>query len=205
MISALPVLYSGEEIGAVTVDLAGCDAEEAEGDDNGDDHGHGGAGASFEFDCEGEDAGRAITVSEGGNDATILNEDDLPDANIDMEGPAVAPYFHPNPNNRQNGWVNLAVLLATQAGEHNATNNEDGWLTYNDEGADDAGVGGYQPVIRYAKADNGSVEDAIAAAPLSATNLPGESEMDHYCVVVSAVDALGNESALPDEDDGTCN
>ena len=142
VISALAVNYSGEEIGAVTVGLAGCEAEEAEnGDGNGDDHGHGGAGASFEFDCDGEDAGRAITVDEGGTDATIINEDDLPEANIDMEGPAVAPYFVPNPNNRENGWVNLAVLLATQAGEHHATNNEDGWLTYNDEGADDAGSG----------------------------------------------------------------
>ena len=66
------------------------------------------------------------------------------------------------------------------------------------------GVGGYMPVLRYAEADNGSVEDAIAAAPLSLTNFPGESEMDAYCVVVSAVDALGNESGLPDEDDGMC-
>ena len=151
----------------------------------------------------GEDAGRAITVTEGGNDANVLNEDDLPEANIDMAGPAVAPYFVPNPNNRQNGWVNLAVLTATSAGEHHATRNEDGWLTYNDAD-DEPGVGGYQPVLRYAEADNGSVEDAIAAAPLSPTNLPGESEMDAYCAVVSAVDALGNESGLPDEDDGTC-
>ena len=203
MISALAVIYSGEEIGEVAIGLAGCDAEEAEGDGNGDDHGHGGGGASFEFDCEGEDAGRAITVTEGGNDANVLNEDDLPDANIDMEGPAVAPYFVPNPNNRQNGWLNLAVLTATSAGEHHATRNEDGWLTYNDEGADDAGVGGYQAVLRYAEGDD--IEDALAAAPLSPTNLPSESEMDAYCAIVSAVDNLGNESGLPDEDDGTCN
>ena len=202
-ISALAVIYSGDEIGEIAISLAGCEAEEAEGDGNGDDHGHGGGGESFEFDCEGEDAGRAITVTEGGNDANVLNEDDLPEANIDMEGPAVAPYFVPNPNNRQNGWVNLAVLTATSAGPHHATRNEDGWLTYN-EAADEPGVGGYQPVLRYAEADNGSVEDAVGAAPLSPTNLPGESEMDAYCAVVSAVDALGNESGLPDEDEGTC-
>ena len=204
VISALPVIYSGEEIGVVTVGLAGCEAEEAEGDDNGngngDDHHHA-AEASFEFDCEGEDAGRAITVAEGGNDGMILNADDLPEANIDMEGPAVAPYFDPNPNNRQNGWVNLTVDFL---GEQKSSN-ENGWLTYNDEGADDAGVGGYQPVLRYAAAGSKQVENALAAAPLSLTNLPTESELNGYCAFVSAADALGNESSLPDEDDGTCN
>ena len=203
MISALAVIYSGEEIGEVAIGLAGCDAEEAAGDGNGngdDDHGHAEGGA-FEFDCDGEDADRAITVTEGGNDANVLNAEDLPEANIDMAGPAVAPYFVPNPNNRQNGWVNLAVLFATSAGEHHATRNADGWLTYN-EADDDTGVGGYQPVLRYAEDDD--IEDAIAAAPLSLTNLPSESEMDGYCAIVSAVDNLGNESGLPDEDDGTC-
>ena len=200
VISALAVSYSGAETGAVTISLAGCEAEAYEGDDNGngDDHGHGHAGTAFEFDCEGEDAGRAIMVMEGGNEATILN--DLPDANIDMEGPAMSPYFSPNPNNRQMGWVNQTVGFNMEQ----SSDNENGWLTFNDEGADDVGVGGYMAVLRYAEADNGSVEDAIAAAPLSLTNFPGESKMDAYCVVVSAVDALGNESGLPDEDDGTC-
>ena len=208
MISALAVSYSGEDAGEVAISLAGCTGEEADGNGDGngadDDHGHHAAGETFEFDCDGEDAGRAINVTAGGNDANVLNADDLPEANIDMEGPAVAPYFRPNPNNRQNGWVNLAVLTATSAGEYHATRNADGWLTYNDAGADAVGVGGYQPVLRYAKADNGSVEDAVGAAPLSLTNLPSESELDHYCAVVSAVDNLGNESGLPDEDDGTC-
>ena len=209
VISALAVSYSGDETGELTIGLGStdddmCDAEEYEGDDhgNGDDHGHGG-GASFEFDCEGQGAGRAITVSEGGVEVAmskILNYDDLPDANIDMEGPSTSPYFRPNPNNRQNGWVNLTVDFD---GEYDADDNENGWLTYNDDDADE-GVGGYQPVLRYAKADDDSVEDAIAAAPLSLANLPMESESDYYCGVVSAVDALGNESSLPDEDDGTC-
>ena len=52
-ISALAVIYSGEELGEVAIGLAGCEAEEAEGDGDGDDHGHGGGGASFEFDCDG--------------------------------------------------------------------------------------------------------------------------------------------------------
>ena len=200
VISALGVNYSGAQTGAVTISLAGCEAEEYEGDDHGDgdDHGHGYGGAAFEFDCEGEDAGRAIMVMEGGDDANVLNEDDLPEANIDMMGPAMAPYFSPNPNNRQNGWVNQTVGFNTEQ----SSSNPNGWLTFNDEGADDAGVGGYMAVIRYAEGDD--IEDAIGAAPLSLTNLPGESEMDAYCGVVSAVDALGNESDLPDEDDGMC-
>ena len=209
IISALAVSYSGKETGEVAISLAGCTGEEAEGDDNGngngdDDHHHA-AGESFEFDCEGEDAGRDITVLAGGQDAMILN--DLPVANIDMKGPAVAPYFVPNPNDRQLGWVNLAVLTATSAGEHHATRNEDGWLTYNDAD-DEPGVGGYQPVLRYAKAGTNGVRDALAAAPLSPTNLPSESEMDGYCVFASAVDALGNESSLPAATGtraGTCN
>ena len=202
MISALAVIYSGEEIGEVAISLEGCTAEAAEGDGNGngdDDHGHAEGGA-FEFDCEGEDAGRAITVTEGGNDANVLNEDDLPDANIDMEGPAVAPHFSPNPNNRQNGWVNLTVDFL---GEQGSGSKKNGWLTYN-AADDEPGVGGYQAVLRYAKAGRTGLEDALAAAPLSLTNLPSESEMDAYCAVVSAVDALGNESGLPDEDDGMC-
>ena len=199
MISALGVIYSGEEIGVVTVGLAGCEAEEAEGDDNGngaDDHHHG-AGSSFEFDCEGEDAGRAITVAAGGMDQTILNMDDLPEANIDMEGPAVSPYFDPNPNNRELGWVNLTVDFD---GEQGSGSKKDGWLIFNDAD-DEPGVGGYQPVLRYAKAGSTGLKDAIAAAPLSLTNLPGESAMDHYCAVVSALDALGNQSSLPDPDE----
>ncbi|MDE2773552.1 MAG: hypothetical protein OXI46_07580, partial [Gemmatimonadota bacterium] len=184
MISAMAVIYSGDETGAVAISLAGCEAEAA-GD------------ASFEFDCDGEDADRMITVTEGGNDVMVLN--DLPTANIDMEGPAMAPYFSPNPNNRQNGWVNATVDF----GGEQKSDNKDGWLMYN-KADPEPGVGGYMPVLRYAKADGNSVEDAIAAAPLSLMNFPGESDMDYYCGVVSAVDALGNESDLPDEDDGTC-
>ncbi|MDE2751441.1 MAG: Ig-like domain-containing protein, partial [Gemmatimonadota bacterium] len=198
-ISALPVIYSGEEIGEVTISLAGCEVdEEGDGDDHGnggDDHGHA-AEASFEFDCEGEDAGRAIKVFVGGVESeNILNK--LPVANIDMKGPAVAPYFDPNPNNRELGWVNLTVDFL---GEQGPGSKKDGWLTYN-KTDDEPGVGGYQPVLRYAKAGNTGLKDAIAAAPLSLTNLPGESALNHYCAVVSAVDNLGNESSLPDPDE----
>jgi hypothetical protein len=200
VISALAVSYSGAETGAVTIGLG----DEASGDDceaEADDSGHGGAGVSFEFDCEGEAADRSITVLVGGEDANILNEDDLPTANIDMEGPATAPYFDPNPNNRQEGWVNLTVDFLGEQGTGSRVN---GWLIYNEDEDGEPGVGGYQPVLRYADEDGSSVEDAIAATPLSLTNLPGESEEDAYCAVVSAVDVLGNESSLPDEDDGMC-
>ena len=115
---------------------------------------------------------------------------------LDYDGPS-APTFSPNPNNREDGWVNLTVDFGGEQGSRN----KDGWLTFNDE--DDSGVGGYQPVLRYA--EDGDIEDARAAAPLSLANLPGESDADAYCVVASAVDLLGNESSLPgDIDDGDC-
>ena len=198
-ISAMAVNYSGDETGVITIGLgtgvSKCTAEEA---DEGDDHGHGhGGGASFEFDCEGEDT-RAIMVFEDGNDVTKTVLNDLPDAHIDMEGPKTAPYFRPNPNNREDGWVNATVDFT---GEYDASDNKDGWLTFNDA-EEEPGVGGYMPVLRYAKDDD--IEDAIGAAPLSLTNFPGESDRDAYCGVASAVDALGNESELPDKDDGKC-
>ena len=58
-------------------------------------------------------------------------------------------------------------------------------------------------MLKYA--EDGDIEDARAAAPLSLANLPGESEANAYCAVVSAVDRLGNESSLPGKiDDGSC-
>ena len=105
VISALAVSYSGAEAEAVTVSLAGCEGTAEEGDD---DHDHGGAGVSFEFDCDDtEQAGRAIGVSADGEpDQNILNEDDLPTANIDMKAPANAPMIIANRNGREMGWIN---------------------------------------------------------------------------------------------------
>ena len=61
-------------------------------------------------------------------------------------------------------------------------------------------------VLRYAaKPKTGEhIAAAIAAPILTLANAPGESKADAYCVVASAVDALGNESALPDEDGRRC-
>ena len=87
----------------------------------------------------------------------------------------------------------------------------DGWLNYNDD--DDAGVGGYDPVLRYAAVPSSGggtgLDEAIAAPILALANLPGESDANKYCAVASAVDLLGNQSALPNAEDhaddaGTC-
>ena len=193
-IAAMPVLYSGAAAGAVGIGEF-CGAEAATD-----------AEAPFAFtpDCEGtsntdEDAGSVGATPEftvAGSDVATLNGDDIFPLYLDFDGPS-APIFSPNPNNREGGWVNLTVDFAGEQG----TKNKDGWLTFNDD--DDSGVGGYQPVLRYAEENN--IEDARAAAPLSLVNLPGESEANAYCAVVTAVDRLGNESSLPgDIDDGEC-
>ena len=191
MISALPVIYSGEEIGAVSVALAGCEAEEAEGDDHGDDDHHG-TEASFEFDCEGEDAARAITVSVGGvpQEDNILNMDDLPTANIDMEGPANAPIIIANRNGRENGWINADVGIS---GKFNANNAKDNWLVEGEGGAGADGIGGYNMGVRI----GASLKAALRAAATS--TLPAESDdSDSYCAVAVATDNLGNLAPLPD-------
>ena len=185
-ITALPVLYSGGY--AMAVGIGEFCGEDAASDSE--------APFAFMPDCEGTGEHTAMFTVDG-EDTGVLNEDVFP-LNLDFDGPS-APYFSPNPNNRESGWVNATVDFG---GEQDAEDNEDGWLIYNDD--DDTGVGGYQPVLRYAEAGSSAIEDALAAAPLSHTNFPGESEMDAYCVIVSAVDDLGNESGLPDEDDGTC-
>ena len=199
VISALAVRYSGTEMGAVAIGLDGCEVHEDDGDDNGDDHGHGdddghgGGGASVEFECKGQGADREITVSEGGEDAEILNADDLPTVNIDMAGPD-APHFNADPNGREGGWINQAVLVATAAGDFHATRNKDGWLKYNDDNADD-GVGGYAPQVRFSSTTPSIVDGARGAAP----NAPptGPTKANAVCAIATAVDLLGNESKLP--------
>ena len=184
-ISALGVSYSGAETGEAIVRLEGCEAEEG-----------------GEFDCDGQQQEREISVISGGVVGTILNADDLPEANIDMEGPD-APVFHPNPNKREEGWVNAAVNFT---GEQGSGSKKDGWLVYKDESAD-AGVGGYSPRIRFAEADSDKeVGVALASPALPALVLPANlagqaSKADAFCVVASAVDMLGNESDLPDADE----
>ena len=177
-ITAVPVMYSGGSAAAVGIE-AFC----------GDEDGATATAAPFVLtpECEGTGEHTAMFTADGA-EIGVLNSDVFP-LYLDYDGPS-APIFSPNPNNREDGWVNLTVDFGGEQG----SKNKDGWLTYNDD--DDSGVGGYQPVLRYAEEDD--IEDARAAAPLSLANLPGESDADAYCAVVSAVDLLGNESSLPD-------
>ena len=182
-ITAVPVMYSGGSAASVgIVEFCGDEPAAATGP------------FVFTPECEGT-GDHTATFTADGAEIGVLNSDVFP-LYLDYDGPS-APIFSPNPNNREDGWVNLTVDFGGEQG----TKNKDGWLTYNDD--DDSGVGGYQPVLKYAEDDD--IEDARAAAPLSLANLPGESEADAYCAVVSAVDLLGNESSLPgDIDDGDC-
>ena len=156
-ITALPVMYSGGSTASVGIG-AFC----------GDEDGSTATAAPFVLTPECKGTGeRTATFTADGADIGVLNSDVFP-LYLDYDGPS-APIFSPNPNNREDGWVNLTVDFGGEQG----SSNKDGWLTYNDD--DDSGVGGYQPVLRYAEEDGASVEDAIAAAPLSLANLPGES------------------------------
>ena len=182
-ITAVPVMYSGGSAASVgIVEFCGDEPAAATGP------------FVFTPECKGT-GDHTATFTADGADIGVLNSDVFP-LWLDYDGPS-APTFSPNPNNREDGWVNLTVDFDGEQGSRN----KDGWLTFNDE--DDSGVGGYQPVLRYAEDDD--IEDARAAAPLSLANLPGESDENAYCVVASAVDLLGNESSLPgDIDDGDC-
>ena len=203
-ITALPVSYSGRSVTSVSANFCGEDATDLDGAD----------GYTFEFECEGYESntdaegvvGEMLALSSVGESGMILNAEDLPfPAFVDFAGPS-APTFSPNPNGREGGWVNLAVDFTGAQ----KTSNKNGWLNYND---DDAGVGGYNPVLRYAAVPSSGggtgLDEAIAAPILTLANLPGESKKNAYCAVASAVDLLGNQSALPNAEDhataaGTC-
>ena len=183
-ITAVPVMYSGGSAASVGI-VEFCGDEPAAA-----------TGPFFVFTPECEGTGdHTATFTADGAEIGVLNSDVFP-LYLDYDGPS-APIFSPNPNNRELGWVNLTVNFDGEQGSRN----KDGWLTFND--GDDSGVGGYQPVLRYAEDDD--IEDARAAAPLSLANLPVESDLNAYCVVASAADLLGNESSLPGKiDDGDC-
>ena len=193
-ISALAVSYSsGAAVSSVTL-LQFCEDDAATDSE---------APFSFPVDCDG-------FQSEEDGTTPMFNVDG---AEIDSKGGEVyldfkapdAPHFQPNPNNREDGWVNASVDFV---GEQGSGSKKDGWLIYNDDSEDnnaDDGVGEYTPRIRAAKAADKKVGGALAAPYLTQdvvlpalAALAGQfSEMDEYCVVVSAVDMLGNESKLP--------
>ena len=189
-ITAVPVVYSGGSADAVTMlGFCGADAESVEE-------------APFVFapDCEDEGATSEgvtpeFTAAIGGSSANlaILNhEDDIFPINLDYEGPG-APRFRPNRNSRQGGWINEALALTSTS-----SRNANSWLA---AGAADEGVGGRTTQLRV----GGDFDEALAAAASSSPTLPDASRNnDDYCFIASALDDLGNESALPDEDDGAC-
>ena len=205
-ITAVPVLYSGGSASAVTLlGFCGANAETVDA-------------TPFEFtpDCEGK--GKTTERDENGvgdtptftltvgGEAIAVEEDDIKNSdddifpiNLDYEGPG-APTFKPNPNDREDGWVNTAVaFMSTSSKDKNA------WLT---KGASDAGVGGYTPQLQFAAVPSGmdGLKEALVATAYQAVPpvVVSDSKPNAYCVVASAVDKLGNESARPDEDDGTC-
>ena len=182
-ITAVPVLYSGGSAASLTLtDFCNTAASTASA-----------APYTFSPKCkgtsetEGDNPGETPAFNIAGTGVGVLNDDIFP-LYLDYDAPS-APTFYPNPNKREDGWVNLTVDFL---GEQKSSN-KDGWLNYN---SDDAGVGGYQPVLRYAEVPSSGdgLEEALAAPILTLANLPGESKADAYCAVVSAVDLLGNES-----------
>ncbi len=187
-ITVAPVMYSGG--GAVeSVTLRGVCGADAVTD----------AEAPYEFTLECEESGPVtpvFSIATGGNAITDLspkNESIFP-LNLDYVGPP-APYFSPNPNDREGGWVNLTVDFLGKQG----SSNKDGWLVYNE---DDSGVGGYIPQLRISTAVPEIVGGALAAGPVEGVPAlpPGGTKKDAVCAVVTAKDLLGNESKLPKAD-----
>ena len=189
-ISALPVLYSGSVSSVTLNQFCGADSQtDSE------------APFSFEITCKSymtaADGGDAPTFNVGGTMMTAKGSK----VYLDYMAPD-APDFVPDPNDREDGWVNASVNFTGENGE--SSSKKDGWLDYNNTNAGD-GVGGYTPRLRYALApSNNKVSTAIAADPVTAVVLPpgvsGATKENALCVVVSAVDLLGNESKLPAAD-----
>ena len=146
-VTALPVLYSSGGVSSLTL-LTFCGAD-AMTDSEAPfsfmvackNHQSGADGDAPKFNV----AGREIT-SKGGK------------VYLDFMAPD-APHFVADPNDREEGWVNAAVNFT---GENGSGSKADGWLDYNDDGADE-GVGGYTPQLRYALApSNKQVSTAVA-------------------------------------------
>ena len=192
-ITAVPVKYTPGAVESVTL-LAGICGSAIMTDSE----------APYEFKpgCKEEDTVMAANfrLSSGGQSIDVaVNEGSVFPIRLDYKGP-VAPHFKVNPNDREEGWINAAVDFV---GENGPGSKKDGWLVYNDADAD-AGVGGYTPQLRFNFADS-DVGVALAVPPSQNPVLPPEligssSKKDAICVVVSAVDLLGNESKLPKAD-----
>ena len=128
----------------------------------------------------------------------ILNGEGVFPLRLDFEGPG-APRFGPNPNGREDGWINDAVDLT---GKYSETN-KDGWLV---SGASGGGVGGNALQLRYSTTTPSIVDGALATEASSEPTLPAAtSKATDICFIASAVDRLGNESALPADSDACAN
>ena len=94
-ITAVPVMYSGGSAAAVGIE-AFC----------GDEDGATATAAPFVLtpECEGTGEHTAMFTADGA-EIGVLNSDVFP-LYLDYDGPS-APIFSPNPNNREDGWVNL--------------------------------------------------------------------------------------------------
>ena len=191
--TAVPVLYSGGSAASVSVTLlAFCGADAATETSE----------TSFTFtpECD-ETSNTAGTDTDSAGDSPVfvianaevdnLGDDVFP-LYLDYEGPG-APVFRANPNKRLEGWINPAVAFTSTSGR-----NSDSWLRKL-SGADAGGVGGYTTQLRVGE----DLDEALAATASSSPAFAASRE-DVYCVVASALDDLGNESARPDEDDGAC-
>ena len=180
-ITALPVLYSSGAVSSLTL-LSFCSDDAATDSE---------APFSFSLDCD-----KTSDKDGTGDKPKFTVEGDEIDVvakavYLDFNGPP-APHFEANPNGREGGWVNQAVLVATSLGAYHASRNKDGWLVYKE---DEEGVGGYAPQLRYSSTTPSIVDGARGA---TANVLPTEpTRANAVCVIATAVDLLGNESSLP--------
>ena len=186
-VTGIPVSYSGDGLGSLTLlDVCGnkfiTDSE---------------APFVFEPKC---DETRVLTEDDdifriAEREVGILNGEGVFPLRLDFEGPG-APRFQPNPNDRTGGWINDAVGLTAK---HDSKKNDDGWLVY---GASGGGVGGNAPQLRYSTTTPSIVGGALAAEASPEPTLPAATKKaTAICFIASAVDLLGNESALPADDD----
>ena len=183
---AVPVVYSGRPVPSVTLRGGFCGENDAVPLTE--------APYDFTPDCDGwEGPVEAESFSIGTAQVKTLNaEDEVFSIKLDYKAPS-APTFAVNPNGREAGWINDDVQLVGQQ-KTGTKGTLDGWLNY---GAEDLGVGGYIPRLRYSPTTPNLVDGAVAADPSSEPTLPAATKANAICFIASAVDLLGNESKLP--------
>ena len=191
---AVPVVYSGRPVPSVTLRKGFCGDNKVIPLTEGP--------YDFTPDCDGfEGPVEAQSFSIGAAQVETLNADaEFFSIKLDYKAPG-APWFKPNPNGRQEGWINDAVGLTAKHVTSGSKKNLNGWLMAGD-GA--GGVGGNTLQIRYAAVPEGSSDKGLEAALLATPDVdpmvPEVSKIDGYCFVASATDLLGNESKRPDPD-----